>query len=379
MAAPPEVPDGLRLAAAFTWRFLILALAAYVVLNVLGRVEFVVVALFVGLIVAALVSPWVRLFDKFMPRWLAVTLGLLLLFLLVVGVLIFISSSVAGEWSSLAAQFRDGIQQLQQALEKSPLHLRNQDFIIWYDKGRQYVIEHRGDLAQSALGGAGTILEGFAGFALAIFSAVCFLSGGDKIWAWMVGLFPRRGQDRLSGAGFVAWRSFAGYTRGIIIVAAANAVFVLVLLLILRVPLAVPLALLVFFGTFIPLIGAPIAMLVAAVVALAARGPIIALIVIAGIALLGQLEGHVLQPLVMSRAVHIHPLAVAVAVASGTLLAGLFGAVIAVPVVSVCYGIFKYWRDTNPNRPPPDTPLESDVDDVDPLTDSAATGAAPAV
>lgn len=377
MAPPSEVPSGLRLAAAYTWRFLVLAIAAYLILNILGRLEFVVIALFVGLIIAALVAPWVRVFDKYVPRWLAVTLGLFLLLLVIAGVLTFISSSVAGEWTTLAAQFRDGIAQLAQALEKSPLHVHDHDFIIWYDKGRQYLIDHRGDLAESVLGGAGTIFEGFAGFALAIFSAVFFLSGGDRIWAWAVALFPRRSQDRIDGAGSIAWRSFAGYTRGIIIVAAANATFVCILLLILRVPLAVPLAFLVFFGTFVPLIGAPLAMMVAAVVALAARGPIIALIVIAGIVLLGQLEGHVLQPLVMSRAVHIHPLAVAVSVAAGTLLAGLFGAVIAVPVVSVFYGIFKYWRATNPNGPPSSS-AESDGRDIDPVTDPTTAHAAPA-
>ncbi len=369
MVAPPEVPNGLRLSAAYTWRLLVLAAAAYLVLNILGRIEFVVIALFVGLIITALVGPLVRHFDKVMPRWLAVALGLVMLFLLFTGVLTFISTSVAGEWTSLAAQFRDGIVQMQHWLANGPLQIRDQDFTLWYDKARQYLTDHQAGLVQGALGGVGTVVEVFAGFALAIFSAVCFLSGGSKIWDWIVELFPRRSQDRLDGAGLVAWRSFAGYTRGIIIVAAANAIFVCVLLLILKVPLAVPLALLVFFGTFIPLIGAPVAMVVSVVVALAARGPIIALVVLAGIALLGQFEGHVLQPLVMSRAVHIHPLAVAVAVVSGTLLAGLFGAVIAVPAVSVCYGIFKYWRDTSPSRAP-DTPGGSGVSgdpDPDPL------------
>ena len=115
-------------------------------------------------------------------------------------------------------------------------------------------------------------------------------------------------------------------------------------------PLALPLSLIVFFGTFIPLIGAPVAMFIAVIVALAVKGtnhcPGGAL----GIALLGQLEGHVLQPLVMSKAVNIHPLAVALSVAAGTILAGLFGAVIAVPVVSVCYGVAKFWHQTKPTR-----------------------------
>ena len=224
--------------------------------------------------------------------------------------------------------------------------------MVWYDNVQIWLIDHRGDLAAGALGSAGTLFEVVAAMALAIFCAVFFLSGGSTIWQWAVKILPQPTRSRVDGAGHVAWRSFAGYTRGIIIVAACNAFVVCILLLVLGVPLALPLALLVFFGTFIPLIGAPIAMFVAVIVTLAARGPWIALIVLIGIFLLGQIEGHLLQPLVMSKAVNIHPLAVAVAVVSGTILGGLFGAVIAVPVVSVCYGVAKFWYQTKPADDP---------------------------
>lgn len=367
------IPDGLRMAAAYAWRILVLGAVAYALLNIVGRLEFVIVALFVGLIVAALVGPWVKILDRIMPRGLAVSIGLLSLFVLVLGILTFIGTQVAGEWGNLLNQFRSGITEIESWLENGPLHINSADFAEWYDKGRQWVIEHRGDLTKTALGGAGAFLEGFAGFALAIFSSVFFLAGGRKIWEWVLGLFPLRTRPRLDGAGYVAWRSFAGYTRGIIIVAAVNSTLVCILLLVLRVPLALPLALIVFFGTFIPLIGAPLAMLIAAVVGLAARGPIVAIIILCGIALLGQFEGHVLQPLVMSRAVNIHPLAVAVAVVSGTALAGLVGAVVAVPIVSVCYGVAKFWVQTAPR-----SGLRGNEPPVDP-TGTGAAGGAPAL
>lgn len=342
------MPPGLASAAAYSWRILAVGALAYVVLSVLGKLEMVVIALFIGLIIAAVIGPIVKIFHRVMPRPLAVALGLIVLVAIVLAILAFITTSVTTQWESLADQFITGVREIEVWLQGPPFNVATTEFVVWYENGQAWVLEHRGDLVAGALGSAGTVLEGVTAFALAIFSAVFFLSGGDKIWTWALKVFPQPTRARLDGAGHVAWRSFAGYTRGIIIIAGVNAIFVLILLLILGVPLALPLALLVFFGTFIPLIGAPVAMFVAVIVALAARGPVIALIVLAGIFLLGQLEGHILQPLVMSKAVNIHPLAVAVAVVSGTLLAGLFGAVIAVPVVSVCYGVAKFWYQTKP-------------------------------
>ena len=208
--------------------------------------------------------------------------------------------------------------------------------------------QNGGSLAGQALGGAGVAVEVLTGLALAVFCSVFFLSSGNRIWTW---LLTQAGGNtgRLDGAARTGWATFAGYTRGIVIIAGTNAVLVCVALLILRVPLALPLALLTFFATFIPLIGSPIALFVATLVALAARGPLIALLVLALIVVIGQIEGHLLQPLVMSRAVNIHPLAVALTVASGTILYGVIGAVVAVPVVAVTWKVWTSLR-THPSR-----------------------------
>ncbi len=345
---PSLVPRGLAQSAAYAWRILAVLVLAYVILYVLGQLELVVIAVFVGLIIAAILGPIVNLFQKFLPRGIAVALGLITLLAILLGIIAFIAGSVSGQWETLAAQFGNGVGEIQRWLEGPPFNIDSGDFGVWFDNARQWVIDNRGNLAAGAVGSAGRVLEIVAVMALAVFCAVCFLGGGSGIWRWALKAFPQPTRARVDGAGHVAWRSFAGYTRGIIIVAACNATFVCILLLVLGVPLALPLALIVFFGTFIPLIGAPVAMFIAVVVALAAKGPIIALVVLLGIALLGQLEGHVLQPLVMSKAVNIHPLAVALSVAAGTILAGLFGAVIAVPVVSVCYGVAKFWSQTKP-------------------------------
>ena len=358
---PPLVPRGLAQAGAYAWRILAVLALAFVVLSVLGQLELVVIAVFVGLIITALLSPIVSQFRRFLPRGLAVALGLVVLVVVVAAVVAFIAGSVSGQWQSLAAQFGDGLGEIQRWFEGPPFNIESADFNQWLETARQWIVDNRGNLAAGVVGSAGRVLEVVAVLALAVFCAVCFLGGGGGIWQWALRALPQPAKARVDGAGLVAWRSFAGYTRGIIIVAACNAVFVCVLLLILGVPLALPLSLIVFFGTFIPLIGAPIAMFIAVIVALAAKGPVIALIVLLGIALLGQLEGHVLQPLVMSKAVNIHPLAVALSVAAGTILAGLFGAVIAVPVVSVCYGVARFWNQTKP-ADDPEAPLDAIVD-----------------
>ncbi len=363
----PLVPRGLAQAAAYAWRILAVLALAYVILSVLGQLELVVIAVFVGLIIAAILGPIVKLFRRVMPGGIAVALGLAVLLAVLAGIVAFIVGSVSGQWESLASQFGSGIGEIQNWLEGPPFNLASDDFSSWFDNARQWVVDNRGNLAAGAVGSAGRVVEIVAVLALAVFSAVCFLAGGNGIWQWALRALPQPTRSRVDGAGLVAWRSFAGYTRGIIVVAACNAIFVCVLLLILGVPLALPLSLIVFFGTFIPLVGAPVAMFIAVIVALAAKGPVIALIVLLGVALLGQLEGHVLHPLVMSKAVNIHPLAVALSVAAGTILAGLFGAVIAVPVVSVCYGIAKFWNQTKP-ADDPEAPLDRDDEPLPVLT-----------
>ncbi|MFB7169182.1 AI-2E family transporter, partial [Streptomyces sp. NPDC056242] len=159
-------------------------------------------------------------------------------------------------------------------------------------------------------------------------------------------------------AGRTAWRTFAGYTRGIIIVAASNAVLVGIALFALRVPLALPLMLLEFFAAFIPLVGSPIALAVATVVALATRGPVIALVVLALIVVVGQIEGHVLHPLVLGWAVRLHPVVVALSVIAGSILAGVIGAVVSVPMVSVAWSVLSELRAPR-TRPEPDHPGRS--------------------
>lgn len=360
MRPEDEIPHGLRVAAAFSWRVLVLMALGYVLLQLLISVEFVGLALFVALIISALVAPLVNLLRGAMPRVAAVSVGLIGVIAVLIGMFVFIGSQVADQWYGLSLQFRNGVDEIMRYLQNSPLNVTSDALVQYVDDARRWVQEHQGDLVGRAIGGAGTVLEVLTGFALAIFASVFFLLGGREIWSWLVGLFPPRLRGRIDGVGQVSWTTFAGYTRGIVVIALVNATLVLIGLLVLRVPLAFPLSMLVFVFSFIPLVGAPIATAIATVVALAARGPLIALAVVGLIVLIGQFEGHVLQPMVMSRAVSIHPLAVAVAVACGTVLAGVVGAVIAVPVVAVLYSAIRFWVNTGARSgyapPPPSDP-----------------------
>ncbi len=353
-----SVNHGLRTAAAYAWRLIVVAVAVYLVFVMLAKLTLVAVAVFVGLVIAALLRPLVDLFARTAPRGLAVAVALLLTIVAFGGVFTFIADSVAGQSAKLTTQFSDGLGDIERSLTGAPFHMRAVDLTQLGQQVRDWVAQNGGSLAGHALGGAGVAVEVLTGFILAVFCSVFFLTSGDRIWTW---LLTQAGGDRRrwDGAAREGWATFAGYTRGIVIIAATNAVLVCVALLILRVPLALPLALLTFFAAFIPLIGSPVALGVATLVALAARGPLIALLVLGLIVVIGQIEGHLLHPMVMSRAVNLHPLAVALAVACGTVLAGVIGAVVSVPMIAVAWTVWTSLKtqpswDTEGRGPNPD-------------------------
>lgn len=332
------------MAAGYAWRLILISIAVYGVFAVLGRLQLVAIALFGGLVICAILRPVTLQLSRLMPRALAVAVSILGGIIVVGGLITFITASVAGQFSQLFSEFQTGLSTIEDWLRDGPLPISSADLNNLIEEGQNWLTENRDELLSQAVGAGGVAAEVLAGLALAIFSSVFFLHSGDKMWAWFLGQLPVSIQARCHEVAQAGWDTFAGYTRGIVIVAGSNAAVVGIVLLILQVPLALPLALLVFFATFIPLIGSPIALAVATLVALAGRGPAIAIAVLALIVLIGQFEGHVLQPLVMSRQVSLHPVIVAVAVAAGSLLAGVIGAIVAVPLVSVAWAVTSTLR-----------------------------------
>ncbi|MFJ5268458.1 AI-2E family transporter [Streptomyces sp. NPDC088358] len=350
----PRVNSGLRVTAAYAWRLLVLGAAAYACFKILGRLQLVAVALFLALVVTSVLRPAANLLARWVPRGVAAAVSLVGSLVVVLGLLALVGSLVAGESDRLSQEFAGGVGRIERWLEGSPFHVDHTALANFQDKVTSYLSQHRSALLSSALSGAGRLLEVLTAAVLALFCSLFFILSGERFWHWFQALLPESARESWDRAGRAAWRTFAGYTRGIIIVAATNAVLVGVALSLLGVPLAMPLTLLEFFAAFVPLVGSPVALGVATVVALASRGPVVAVVVLALIVVIGQLEGHVLHPLVLSWAVRLHPVVVALSVIAGGVLAGVIGAVVAVPMVSVAWSVFGALR--GPPAPDPRTP-----------------------
>lgn len=348
-----NVSPRLRWASGYAWRLLLLGGTAYIIFLMMLRFELIFVALFIALIIASLLRPPVKLLSRVMPRSLAAIftalggLGVLAVVFWQVG------ESVAGEWGSLDSEFSGGLTRLEKWLEGKPFHVQPSALANLQGKLGGFLQTHRSALINQAVSGAGRIVDVVAVLALAVFCSIFFTSSGDRMWHWFQAQLPESTRPTWKRCGSVAWHAFAGYTRGIILVAAANAVMVGIALEVLRVPLVLPLIILEFVASFIPLVGSPIAMAVATIVALAGRGLTTAIIVLVLIVVFGQIEGHLLQPFVMGWSVRLHPVAIAVTVIAGTIAAGLLGAVAAVPLVSIAWALIRELRD-EPRTDDPD-------------------------
>lgn len=347
------VSPRLRQVSDYAWRMLVVGLAAYVVFLVLMRFELVFVALFIALIITSLLRPPVNVLSRVLPRPLAVLFAALGGIAVIAGVFTWAGTSVAGESDTLSNDFRGGVDRIETWLEGRPFHVDPHTLDNLQGKLTTFLETHRTTLISQALNGAGRIVDVLTVLALAVFCSIFFTSSGDRMWQWFQQQLPDGLRPTWARCGTTAWHTFAGYTRGIILVAAANAIMVGISLWLLGVPLVLPLTILEFTASFIPLAGSPIAMAVATVVALASKGVTTAVIVLVLIVVFGQIEGHVLQPFVMGWAVRLHPVAVAVSVIAGTISAGLLGAVVAVPLVSIAWAVVRELRVQPPDGDPP--------------------------
>lgn len=341
-----SVPAWLEASSNWSWRFIVVIAAIAIIVFGTSQIQLIFIAIFLGLVITAVLRPLVDLLHRFMPRPLATALGFVTSIAVVGGLVTYVVASVAGQWESLSEQFSNGVTQIITFLKEGPLKLQftEEDLNTWLESGRAWVEKHSGDIASTAFAQVGTAAKVFTALALAIFCAVFFLTSGRSMWQWFVKQLPRSVRPRLAIAADAGWATFSGYTRGTVLIALTDGILAGVFLAVIGVPLAAPLGVLVFIGAFIPLIGAPAAMVVAMVVALAADGVWKAVIVGVGIALIGQFEGHVLQPWIMGKQVALHPVVIGLVVASGTLLAGIIGAVVSVPLVAVIWSIFSHLR-----------------------------------
>jgi predicted PurR-regulated permease PerM len=311
--------------------------AATVVLWLVGRLRQVLIPLAIALLLTALLSPAVRRLRRQarFPKSLATATVLVGGLIVVAGTLTLVVSQFINGFPALAAKSTDGILQIGTWLRTGPLHLSNEQLGGTAEAIQKWVNTHRDALAGGALSTAGTAVEVLASGFLVLFATFFFLRDGGRIWRFLVRVLPTAARDPMTSAGERAWLTLVAYVRATVLVAFIDAVGIGLALVILRVPFALPLAALVFLSAFVPIVGATVSGAVAVLVALVTRGPLVALIVLIAVVLVQQLEGHVLQPLIMGRAVALHPLAVIVAIATGVVLAGIIGALVAVPIVAV--------------------------------------------
>ena len=356
LAPPPASPwsDGFgRLAVRSAQTLLILAVAILVVM-VLVRLRLVVVPILIATLLAAALTPLVRvLSERGLPRILAAWAALLAGAGAIAAIAWVVVVRVMAEWDELSARAAEGVVELERFLTAGPLPIDE----VQLSQARESVVDVLSgeQVRTGAVAGAAVAAEVVAGIFLGIVILFFLLKDGQRIWEFL--LRPLSGQ-RLHRTRLVGERSVSvlgGYVRGTAIVALVDAVIIGIALAILGVPLALPLALIVFLGAFIPLVGATVAGILAALVALVANGPIIALIVVGVVIAVNQIEGDVLAPIVLGKALSLHPLAILLALTAGTILAGIIGALLAVPLAAVAWTAISTWnedkRSARPGEP----------------------------
>ncbi|POY31267.1 AI-2E family transporter [Mycobacterium kansasii] len=324
-----------RKTAAWSWRLLVIFAAALAVIWVISKLEIIVVPVLLALILSALLVPVVDWLDlRRVPRGAAVSLVLLGGFAILGGILAFVISQFIVGLPDLVKQVERSIDSSRRWLIEGPAHLRREQIDNAGNAAIEALRNNQAKLTSGAISTAATITELLTGAVLVLFTLIFFLYGGRNIWQYVVKIVPVQARDRVLEAGRAGYSSLIGYVRATFLVALTDAIGVGTGLAIMGVPLALPLASLVFLGAFIPLLGALISGLLAVVVALLAKGLVYALITLGLLIAVNQLEAHLLQPLVMGRAVSIHPLAVVLAISTGGVLAGIVGALLAVPTVA---------------------------------------------
>ncbi|MCR3747017.1 AI-2E family transporter [Lentzea californiensis] len=331
-----RVPRLLRVSAALSWRFVVVVAALYVVAYVFGFLASIVIPVAIALLLAALLSPGVsKLVEWRVPRGVAVTVMMIIGIGVLGGVLTFVISEFSRGLPELQSQVAASLDTIQTWLKDGPAHLSDQQLQNYVNEIVKTIKENQAEITSGALTTAATLGELLTGLLLALFTLIFFLHDGDGIWRFVTRAVPRDVRQRVDVAGRRGFSSLVSYVRATAVVAIVDAVGVGVGLAIIGVPLVVPLSALVFLGAFIPIIGAVFTGAVAVLIALVTNGPIAALVVLAVLVGVMQLESHVLQPLLLGRAVKLHPLAVVLAIAGGLVTGGIAGALLAVPLLAV--------------------------------------------
>lgn len=329
------IPVSVDIAGQWAWRLLAVAAVLTIFGLVVVNLTEIVIPFLIAILISALLSPLIGFLRRHgWPRWLAIVVALVGALVVVSGLVFLVVSQIRTGLPGLEKQSVSTYRNFRQLLSDSPLHLTNTQFNDYLGNAITAIQRNSSTIATDALKVGSTAGHLLTGALLVLFSTIFLLIDGRGVWSWVVRIFPRRARVAVDGAGEIGWLTLTTFVRVQVFVAAVNALGVGLFAFFLGLPLAVPIAIAVFLASFIPVVGAIATGVIAVLIALVFVGPLQALIMLGGVLLVHLLEAHVLQPLVMGSAVKVHPLAVVLGVAAGTFVAGIPGALFAVPLIA---------------------------------------------
>jgi predicted PurR-regulated permease PerM len=346
------VPPVLATLAAWSWRLIVLGVVVYFFAQIIATLRFVALPVAVALLLSALLFPLTNRLRRAGLRSIWATwITMLTAFTVLVATGWIVGARANDEFPRLVEQVQKTSREVQNWLITGPVHLQESQIAGMVAELTKQLNQQRSVITGTIVTGATVAIEVLAGVILMLFVTFFLLKDGDRIWAWFLKAFGSA-KPRVDRAGRVAWKTLSQYVQGTVIVAAVHGVVMGIVLAGMGVPLWAPLAVLIFFASFIPIVGIFFAGGVATLVTLGAKGPIYALVFIGILVIEQQLENHVLQPLIVGRAVKFHPLAIILVLAVGGVLAGITGAAVAVPISAVIYRALPELRHETRALPP---------------------------
>jgi putative heme transporter len=323
----------------------VIVAAATLVVLALVKLRLLIIPVIVALFLSTLLYPpvtWLR--AKGWPSLLATWVVFVVCIGVITGLVFLLAPQVSSEIDDLGGQLKTASEDILTWLAEGPLDVSRSEVSDYVDQASKTLSESSGTITSGVLSGAIKVAEMIAALLLTLVLLFFFVNGGEKMWQWILERSPKDQREDLEQIGNRAWRAMGAYIRGTALVALVDAILIGAALLILGVPLAVPLILLTFVGGFFPLVGATMAGIVSALVALVGAGVTDALIVAGWVIVVQQVEGDVLQPVVMGRAVRLHPVVILLSLTAGALVGGVAGAFLSVPTVAVATAIGSYYR-----------------------------------
>jgi predicted PurR-regulated permease PerM len=340
----------------YAWRVIAIAIVIGGLVWFITPLQTLLLALFFAFLVGAWLLPLTNKLAGWMPRWLAGVLALVGFAVALLLIIFFIGLAAVQQFSGIGETIAEGVVSLDDWLRNGPLGMSDADLTSAYSSVQNFIRESGGNIALGLLSSLGSVVGLATAAAAGFFVLIFILIQPAEILDWISRWIPARNREVSTQSIRIGWNAFSQYSRGILLLALSNATLVTILLLIMGVPLAVPLGVIVFFGAFIPYIGAPLAMLLAAAVAFISNGVLAGALVIVLIFVIGQIEGNVLQPLILGASVSLHPVSIVLVTAVAAAYFGIVGALVGVPIAAAIYGIMKYVRGPEAESSPQPSP-----------------------